>query len=152
MKQTINNKIFISVLVLFFCNGGIIYGQIEVFNDNTVKVTDNVTIKRNDTDKPILATNFIYNAPTALDAYMIKNYSVGISKYRYGISNSLYGNSEYEVGIRNDLLGNKLSGSPYMTKDGIYNNVNQNEIAHSEIIQSDTHVTVNVKAKTKNDS
>jgi len=107
------------------------YTQIEVKNDNTVKITENVTVTRNDTDNPKLEMNLIYNVPTVAEVYMFRNYSSGVSKYRHGIANNLYGNCEYEVGLRNELSCYKLAGSSSMTKNGIFNRVYQNDATHA---------------------
>lgn len=104
--------------------------QVEVLTDNTVKITENISVKRNDTNNPRLETTFSYNVPNSIDVYGIRNSSSGTSKYRTGISNNMYGHTEYEVGIQNNLSSYKL-GNTYMAKDGIYNNVYQNDAKYT---------------------
>jgi len=100
-----------------------VYGQIEVENDNTVKITENVTVTRNDTDNPRVETNFTYNANSTNDVYALRNNSYGNSKHRYGVANSLSGTTDYGVGIYNNLNLNVLGNSGYPTLQGMYNRV-----------------------------
>ena len=80
MKQIMNKTTALNLLIFLFCRIGMMYGQIEVYNDNTVKITENVTVTRNDTDNPRLQTSFTFNVPNSTEAYSMRNYSYGTSR------------------------------------------------------------------------
>ena len=90
MKYKKLKSIFLILMgLLFFCPTNMI-AQIEVQSDNTVKITENVTVKRNDTDNPVFNIQFDYNVPNT-NVFAIKNFTTGVSKQRTTIQNATYG-------------------------------------------------------------
>jgi len=121
--------LFSLVLVMMTFIVPLSYGQIEVQNDNTVKITENVTVTRNDSGNPKMEMNLNYNNPSSSDVVGFKIHSTGTSNYRYGINNFLSGTTNYETGIFNDLNSHKLNST--LSKQGIYNRIYQNDATYA---------------------
>jgi len=120
MKQIINKTIALGILVLLFCSGGMMYGQIEVDNTNRIGVGQvNTSSKINVLNNDYKYGLKVYNNNTAAaSGYTgLHNYTKGTlaSGTASGITNEMFTDASVSNGIFTRLEGTAN------TKRGVYN-------------------------------